>query len=992
MQVPDALVELVQRFEHNWDAYHDAAYKEAQLRREFLDPLFELLGWDVHNKQGWSEAYKEVIHEFSLSVGGSAKAPDYCFRIGGTPKFLVEAKKPAVNLDENPAPAQQLRKYGWNAGLPLCFLTDFAQINVYDTRFEPKISDGPLVARVRTFRCSDFAKNWAVIYGYFSKEAVLKGSFDIWADQTKGKKGSSQVDEAFLKDLEEWRNELARVLALRNPNLSQIELNDVVQRIIDRIVFLRVCEDRGVEAYGRLKGLQKADDPYARFAEFCRLADQRYNSGLFYFDSEKGRAGAPDSLSLGLAVDGKVLQKIVSSLYYPNSQYDFSIMPVEILGRAYEQFLGRVIRLTPSHRAVVEKKPEVKKSGGVFYTPNFIVNRIVSEVVGALVDGKDPNNVEELRIVDPACGSGSFLLGAYQYLLDWHLEQYSKEPKKWKGRLVQTGSRAWGLSSDERRRILLANVHGVDIDSQAVEVTKLSLLLKVLERVPGEVIDSQLKLSHTRALPDLAHNIKCGNSLLDYGHLDQVLLDDETRRRVNPFDWRAEFSSIFARGGFDAAIGNPPYIRVQTMTEWAPLEVELYKRYYRSAEYGNYDIYVCFIERGLSLLNNNGKLGFIVPNKFLNAKYGESLRGLLGSGNHLQRIIHFGDNQVFENATTYTCLLFLNKRATPAFHVTRAADLRGWRIDGRGESRRIGAAEASASEWIFSVGRGADLFERLSAIPTKLGEKTHLFVGLQTSADDVFVLPVESKLERDIVRPFIVPRGLLPYANARPNARLLFPYRRDGDGKMVLMDLKWIEDKCPNAYSHLVANRKRLESRDGGAWKNGQWYAFGRSQNINEMDAPKLLMQVTAKMPTVAYDPSGLAVTGGGAGPFYGIRPLDRSLSLHSLLALVNSRLFGWFVRKQSTPLRGGYVKYSKQYVETFPLVIPPPETMRRLEELAQGLVAMRVEHERANAEHNRTLVERQITAARAQVDRVVYELYGLTDAEVALVEEETPL
>jgi type I restriction-modification system DNA methylase subunit len=269
----------------------------------------------------------------------------------------------------------------------------------------------------------------------------------------------------------------------------------------------------------------------------------------------------------GLTIDDKPLKDIIKSLYYPDSPYEFSVLPADILGQAYEQFLGKVIRLSPGHRAIVEDKPEVKKAGGVYYTPTYIVEYIVKNTVGKLLENKNPKQVAKLKILDPACGSGSFLINAYQYLLDWHRDWYIKDgTKKWatvrSPVLYQGYGGDWRLTTTERKRILLNNIHGVDIDSQAVEVTKLSLLLKVLEGENEETLNRQFKLFHERALPDLGSNIKCGNSLIGpdfYKNKQMSFLDDEERYRINVFDWQAEFPEIMKSGGFDVVIGNPPY-------------------------------------------------------------------------------------------------------------------------------------------------------------------------------------------------------------------------------------------------------------------------------------------------------------------------------------------------------------------------------------------------------------------------------------------------
>ncbi|MDO9289511.1 MAG: hypothetical protein Q7T83_12070, partial [Thermodesulfovibrionales bacterium] len=462
-KTPEEVLKLIERFARNREAYLSGQYNETQLRREFIDPFFEALGWDVNNRQGYAEAYKDVIHEDAIKIGSATKAPDYCFRIGGTRKFFVEAKKPSVNLKEDVSPAFQLRRYAWSAKLPLSILTDFEEFAVYDCRIAPAKTDKASTARIMYLRYEDFSEKWTEIEPIFSREAILKGSFDKYAEKGKHKRGTAEVDDAFLKEIESWRDIFAKNIALRNPELSQRELNFSVQRTIDRIIFLRICEDRGIEQYGRLMTLMNGANIYRRLLEFFRTADEKYNSGLFHFNKEKDRHETPDELTPNLSLDDKNLKDIIKRLYYPESPYEFSVLPADILGQVYEQFLGKVIRLTSGHRAIVEEKPEVRKAGGVYYTPTYIVDYIVKNTVGVLV-GADlrvcpndvykqtnterqkqgahtgaplhhtitPKEISKLRILDPACGSGSFLLGAYQYLLDWHRDWYVNDSKeKW---------------------------------------------------------------------------------------------------------------------------------------------------------------------------------------------------------------------------------------------------------------------------------------------------------------------------------------------------------------------------------------------------------------------------------------------------------------------------------------------------------------------------------------------------------------------------------
>jgi len=425
-KIPDAINKLVENFERNIDSFKGAGYNETQLRREFIDPFFEALGWDIQNKSQTAAAYKDVIHEDSIKIGTSTKAPDYCFRIGPTRKFFLEAKKPAVDIKSDVSPAYQLRRYAWSAKLPLSILTDFEEFAVYDCQIRPNVNDKATTARIFFCTYKDYADKWEQIASIFSKEAVLKGAFDKYASEKTTKRGTTTVDKEILAEIEGWRNELAKNIAVRNSKLSVYDLNFAVQKTIDRILFLRICEDRGIERSEQILGLINGSRIYPRLFELFEKADEKYNSGIFHFRREKDRPEGPDELSANLKVDDDVLKKIIKDLYYP-CPYEFSIMPAEILGNVYEQFLGKVIRLTASHQAKVEEKPEVKKAGGVYYTPSYIVDYIVKNTVGKLCEGKAPKQIEKIKILDPACGSGSFLIGAYQYLLDYHRDWYVGE-------------------------------------------------------------------------------------------------------------------------------------------------------------------------------------------------------------------------------------------------------------------------------------------------------------------------------------------------------------------------------------------------------------------------------------------------------------------------------------------------------------------------------------------------------------------------------------
>jgi len=1018
MSIPSIISELVEKFELHKDSYTSGIYNEAQLRIEFIDPFFEALGWDINNKQGYAENYKEVIHEDAIKVGGVTKAPDYCFRIGGVRKFFLEAKKPSVDIKEAIHPAYQLRRYAWSAKLPLSILTDFEEFAIYDCRIKPSPADKSSIARTLYLKYSDYINKWDDITNIFSKDAILKGSFDKYVETTKIKKGTAEVDDAFLKEIESWRDILARNIAIRNPQLTQRELNFSVQQTIDRIIFLRICEDRGIENYGRLQALLNGTQIYLRLGELFRMADERYNSGLFYFRKESGRFGSPDELTLNLTIDDNTLKEIIKNLYYPDSPYEFSVLPAYILGYVYEQFLGKVIRLTAGHRAVVEEKPEVRKAGGVYYTPTYIVDYIVKNTVGKLVENKTPNEVEKLRILDPACGSGSFLLGAYQYLLDWHQNWYTKNnPEKWlKGRnprLVERRKGDFRLTTPERKRILLNNIYGVDIDPQAVEVTKLSLLLKVLEGETEETIIQQLKLFHERALPDLANNIKCGNSLIGpdfYENQQMDLFNEEERYRINAFDWNTEFSEIMKDGGFDAVIGNPPYIRIQGLKEWAPKEVEFYKNYYVSASKGNYDIYVVFVERGLSLLNPNGLLGFILPHKFFNSKYGEPLRTLISKGKQLAEIVYFSAEQVFAGATTYTCLMFLKKTSSKECHIIKVKNISEWLTNGKFQEGIINSDLIKGNEWNFIVGDHSKLFDKINKTNLKLGNIADIFVGLQTSADKVFILNLikeeekflilfskslncECNLEKDLMHPIVSGTDVVRYSMLPNRQYILFTYDINNEkANLILLDK--ISKLYPKTMEYILKNQKILENREHGKFKNNQWYRLGRSQNLGiqgriKICIPRLLKKLYATIDSVGTHFLDNVDVGGVS-----LKNIYKEQSLYFLLGLLNSNLLNWYFSFVGGTFRGGWLSANRQFLSQLPIRIIDFSNKNDKEHYdtvlasVDRMLELNKQLRLSKTEHDKIVINRQIEATDKQIDRLVYELYGLTEEEIETIEK----
>lgn len=952
---PAELAALVATFAAHEDAYTAPEFKEAQVRQQFLDPLFAALGWDVANTAGYAEAYKEVIHEDALKIGGETKAPDYSFRIGGQRKFFVEAKKPSVLIKDHPEPAYQLRRYSWSAKLPLGILTDFQEFAVYDTRVKPAPTDKASAARLFYCRYDELEKHWAFIAGTFSKEAILKGSFDKYAATTKGKRGTATVDDAFLEEIENWRDLLARNLALRNPALDTRGLNFAVQRTIDRIVFLRIAEDRGNEPFGQLQALTAGPKIYPRLVEIFEKADYRYNSGLFHFAKDPDCAETPDTLTPGLAIDDAVLKEILGSLYYPKSPYAFGVLPAYILGHVYEQFLGKVIRLTDGHQAKVEEKPEVRKAGGVYYTPQYIVDYIVQKTLDPLLADQTPKQIETLAVLDPACGSGTFLLGAYDYLLKWYLAHYSANaPEKWakQGRLYETapnahglgqGSKNWQLTTTERKRILLAHIHGVDIDAAAVEVTKLSLLLKVLE---GERREFQGKTKEMSAvLPDLSRNIKCGNSLIGhdfYAQRDLPTLDAEAKYKLNTFEWKDGFPEVMKRGGFDAVIGNPPYVLLQNENR-NDAQLKYLRAGYSVASF-KLDTYHLFIEQGVRILRAKGLLGFITPSNFLTNNHLSPLRKFLIEKSQPVEITVL-NGSVFIGASVDTAISILRKTGSPAVSFPlKTAEAKGALEFLR--SAQIDPHLVMKDENLLLTGESSvaatSLWQKCDAAGVPLGQIAHVNFGKQ--------LRDRSKFTTDVIKVNTLEKV--------PNT-----HRACFTGKDVMRyRLNWSGLAC---LDDTVA-------QSGGCWD------AERHQAKN-----KLLTRQIGKVPAFALDSQGFDCL--NTVFMIGIKVTD--VSPFYLLGALNSRLIAFLWSEKFYDKRGTFPKIKGSYLKLLPIAKASSAGQKKVADAVQSLISLNRAQAAAQSPHEKDALAQQIIATDRQIDALVYQLYSLTPEEIALVE-----
>ncbi len=1000
--------ELVRNFQRNEADYLRPTYNETQARTDFITPLLEAFGWDVHNVAGQPLALREVIEEATVEVGveRQSKKPDYELRLARQRKLFVEAKKPSVRVDYDRAPAFQIRRYGYSASLPIAVLTNFHRLAIYDCRPAPADTDEAHVARLMLVGCDEFDARFDELWPLLSRQAVYSGDFDRRFAVDATRHGTQQFDDLFLSQVRSWRERLAADIHANTPSLSSVELTYAVQLFLSRIVFLRICEDREIERYENLKGLQPSGTFQALMAEL-RRADMFYNSGLFRL---------LDDQRLGIRISDDMIHGIIAELYYPQSPYTFTVVETEVLGEIYEQFLGEVITVDDGVVQIISK-PEVRQSGGVVPTPRYVVDAIVSRTLGPALEGKRPPDLASLTVADICCGSGVFLLSAYEFILDNYLSWYlTNNRADHVGRTIyEAVAGQWRLTFEEKRRILLTHIRGVDIDANAVEVTRFSLLLKLIEDETEAALQDYITRHRTPALPALDTIIRSGNSLVSTTEWNQVFgsMSVALMEKINPFDWPTEFPVEMGQAGFDVIVGNPPYIRIQRMSLYSPEEVAFYqnsKSLYSTAHQDNFDKYALFIERSLMLLVPGGRLGLIIPHKFMTIQAGRALRRLITADRFLEDIVHFGVKRVFgRDVANYTCILVLDRQGRDVVHVEQVRSLEAWRYGESGALMDVPSDTLGEDPWEFADAETRALFERIrAAFPDRLGELAEIFVGVQTSADHIYIFHAVAEnadtvtlrwndrdwpIERGIVHPCLYDAQLHAYARPQPNTWIIFPYETVTVGTKTrarLFQPTEMAQHFPKCFDYLEARRTELEQRSisGGPAAERQFYQFGRSQSLTKFDTPKIILPILSVEPRYAYDDKNIMVTGGGNGPYYMVRLRDGvDLTNYYLLALLNHPLSEAFVRKNTSAFGGGYYSHGKQFIEDLPIPVPTNNNeLANIEALVAQMITSLDVVAAARTPHQKAQYERQASAIRAQIEERITNLFGLTVADLDVV------
>jgi adenine-specific DNA-methyltransferase len=986
-----SVARLVKDFKSHEDFYFSSDYSESELRTDFLDKLLTLLGWDVAHETQKDPFRQEVKVERNVRDGRSKRRADYAIYLA--PNFrdvrlYVEAKKPSADIS-SPANYFQATRYGWNSQTPLVVLSNFAALHILDCRYKPSLDPSPETA-LEKWHYSEYAdpERFKRLYYLLSREAVADRSLERYVEDLPKRKGRAaqqllfrvgeqRIDEAFLEELDQHRKDLAVSLKRTNQSLDGEALTEATQKILDRLVFIRFLEDKGIEPDPIVEQFGVDSSAWADFLAASRRLNGIYN-GIVFKDH-----AVLDSPSF--KVDPTIFADICLALSSNASPYDFNTIPIHILGSIYERFLGKVI-VTNGKKAEVQEKPEVRRANGVYYTPEYVVRYIVEKTVGHLVDGKSPAQVAGMRFVDIACGSGSFLLGVYDYLIRYHTAWYNANPKKAnKGDIIKHDDGSLHVSLGKKRTILLNNIFGVDLDHQAVEVAQLSLYLKLLEEESAVTAHAYQLSFHETLLPSLGNNIQNGNSLVSTDILAGDLFSDE-EQRLCPLSFAEAFPDANKDGGFDAVVGNPPYIRMEAFKS---LKEYLASHYHVHEERA--DIYSYMLERALQLLKPGGILGMIVSNKFMKAKYGKPLRELFAEKADLTDYVDLAGANVFQGATVRTVVLVAGRSEGQ-----RARHVRYVPVPSKDEITRLAAGTLSLQElqgktgtelaarsfasegWRIVDQGGSELLERLAKdfqpLAAVLGVEP-LF-GLKTGLNKAFIIDEATKDEitrkdkasRAVIKPILKGRDIRRYAIRWGQQYVIY-----------LHPQKNIAD-YPAIKAHLTRFRSQLAARASSQeWYELQQPAVGLlAVNLQ----PKIIYPIMADECRFSLDTSGYLIN-------------DKAFVLPTadvaVLAILNSRLVWYYFSAVCAALEGEnakFVEFRAQFVRLLPMpdLSANAEQATQLRHLGDQMLDICGKLETAHTERQREYLTRRRTEVDGQIDDIVNGLYRLTPSERATV------
>jgi len=874
------------------------------------------------------------------------------------------------------------------------------------------------------------------------------------------------ITKKLYADYSKFREAIYNNLVKNNPETDKLLLFKKTQKLLDRFLFIFFAEDRLlvppnsisqiIEKWKDDVDFGDAKPLYYTFKRYFHVLNigrpksgtrqeiYAYNGGLF----------KPDEILDTITIDDDILHEHTLCL----SNYDFETdVDVNILGHIFEHSLGEIENVQAEIKGEkVDTQKTKRKKDGIFYTPKYITKYIVENTVGKLCEKKRTelgivdeeyakgrkNRKKEivrtldkklndyrnwlltLTILDPACGSGAFLNQALEFLIEEHNKIDELRAQLFGGAII---------FSDITTDILEKNIYGVDLNEESVEIAKLSLWLRTAQK--------------GRKLNTLSNNIKCGNSLIDAPEV----------AGEKAFDWQNEFPEIFKNGGFDVVIGNPPYVRKQGLMENYPEMCEFYERKYKSAT-ANYDIYALFMERSFDLIQKKGAISFILPHKFLVTDFGVGIRQFFKDNHAVKSILHFGSEMVFADASTYTCIINLNKTKKDKVYFKKINPLE---INNPFDWDYMLYQNLSETNWDLQSQKIFDLIDKLKQQPYTIDNVfDRIFQGIASGGDKLFTLELlENKgltglffseilgetveIEFGILKPFVKGNQISKYQNIENTLYTIYPYKLTGN-RAVPLKFNQIEEEYPHLAKYYRRNEDFLRGRERGRFDNEEeWFLFSRKQGITGVEAPKIMTQEISLGCNMTYDENGEFYHPTTIYSF--VKNQDFNVDDKLYLGILNSKIMWFFLKNTGTELRGGYFRFKTNYLKPFPLP-EIPDNPNVIIDKVNSILSLNKNLQDISEKFKRTLqrefnlekfskklenwfelnyadflkelkkqkvelslsqksewedyfilqqqeaisLKSEIEITDREIDQMVYELYGLTEEEIKIVESST--
>jgi type I restriction-modification system DNA methylase subunit len=1003
-----ALIELIEKY-NELKKTRQVGLSSEETIRTWLNELLAIFDWDVKDtSQILQEKVLSKTEKEKLKLIGSTNTrPDYTFKLAKQKLTFLDAKDITVKINTDVDAAFQIKSYGWSILAPCAFISNFEEFAIYDCTYTPNQGQDPNLGRVY-LKLDDYIANYDVLETHLLKENIYKGTLnEIYSSSLNDNKFIEKItpDLKFAQQLSDFRLALATNILENNREYiddNSSNLSYIVQVIINRVLFIRVCEARRIEEDGLLLSFKKQGfwDAFKQssYADFYN----HYDGPLF--DRVKSIHN--------IKISNTVFDSLLQNLYYP-SPYRFEVIPTKLLSDIYEIFLSKKI-VIENNIVRDEIKSEYLKTLGAVSTPQYIVQEVVRRTItkNALFE-KGIEQFLSQKILDIACGSGVFAIEAYDYLEDIFKELFkNSHHPDFKQYFIVTKTGEIIVNLRGKKAIMDNCIFGVDIDQEAVEVAKMALSLKIVDAADYVESYNDMGIYGNKILRGVGDNIRCGNSLVESDILTDFpeIENNETELiKTNTFDWASDygFREIFEqKGGFDYIIGNPPYVEVKNYNVDLPYMHAYLKKKFPSANNGKVDLAIPFVEKAIRLLNPTGRVGYIIQKRFFKTDYGKKIREIITASNYLSSIIDFESTGIFKGRLTYVAILFLDKTSPESFSyklfkgnvATLPAQLRETETPDIAPQNYsiLPASTVNANPWSLDDNELITIKNRLQKLGS-LGDYAKVKVGIQVLWDKAYhirpnsigkgILKGKSHIDKEVEIELDACRGLIcnedfyPFRSHKPDVFVIFPYDVI-DEKATKIPFSDFKKRFPLAGDYLLKHQKAIQANVETKKDAEEWHLYTREQN-HGATYDKIVIPMTAldTFATTIFDDK--MYCDNANVNFIEVNDKSRP-SLYALSAIINSTIFSVLARSIANPQANGYFKFNKQFLEPVPFPCANfADNSVNLFNVAVHIEQLQNRYKKASPVERRTLAM-SISRQWEMLDNLCYQLYELTEDEIA--------